>query len=58
MSLKQLGREGEARQVLTQAETLVAELIQTGSSASWWDVEICRLALEEARPLIGQPPKP
>ncbi len=57
MALKRLGREQEARQVLAQTEELVGE-IRTRSSASWWEVEICHLTLEEARQLIGPPPKP
>jgi tetratricopeptide (TPR) repeat protein len=54
IALKQLGREEEARRVLTQAEALLAEPLQMRSDSNWWDLEICLLALEEARQLIGQ----
>jgi hypothetical protein len=62
MALRRLGRTEEARKVLAQAEELLAEPIWTrmnSEAQGWdWELDICQLALEEARELIGQPAKP
>ncbi len=58
MALKRLGREEEARKVLAEAEKILAEPIRTRSGSNWWDLDICELALEEARQLFDQPSKP
>ena len=41
-----MGREAEVRQVLAQAEALLAEPIRTRSGALRWDLHICQLALD------------
>jgi hypothetical protein len=55
MGLMRLGREDEARKVLAQAEEMLANPIRTRSGSTWWDLDICQLALEEARQVVGQP---
>jgi tetratricopeptide (TPR) repeat protein len=57
MALKQQGREAEARELLPQAEALLAVPIKNRSGANWWDLDICEIALEEARALLRQPVK-
>jgi len=58
MALKKLGRDAQAAGLLRQAEALLAEPLPGRSGLSWWDVELCQIALEQARPLIETPSKP
>jgi tetratricopeptide (TPR) repeat protein len=53
MALNELDRHEEAADLLRQAEELLKEPLETGTEGAWWDLEICRMALEEARQLIG-----
>ena len=52
MVLKKLKRSPEAAQVLQDAESLLSQALEAGSSLYWWDSEQYKLALEEARRLI------
>jgi hypothetical protein len=53
MALKRLGHQAEATALLGKAEDLFSEPL-TDAAGNWWDLELCRIALEEARQLIGQ----
>ncbi len=55
MTLKQLGREAEAAKALDAAEELLAGPLKRRFDPYWWDLDICELALQEARQLIGKP---
>ena len=54
MTLKRMGRDGEASDALAQAEKLLAEPIGSRSGAKWWDLDICEIGLKEARELFGR----
>jgi tetratricopeptide (TPR) repeat protein len=54
MALQELGRAEEARTALAKAEEWLAKPLATRSGANWWDLDICEVALEEARELFGQ----
>jgi tetratricopeptide (TPR) repeat protein len=53
MALKRLGRTGEAVKVLQGAENLLAEPLARRTGATWWDLGLCELALDEARLLLA-----
>jgi len=57
MALKKLGRDAQAAQVLQQAEALVAGPMERRLGGNWWDLEMCQLALDQARQLIQVPSK-
>jgi hypothetical protein len=57
MTLKRLGREAASAQVLRAAEELLAGPLKRRLDPYWWDLDICQLALDEARQLFGQAAK-
>ena len=57
MTLKRMGRNVEAAQVMQDAEKLLAGPLKRRLDPSWWELDICQLALDEARGLFGQAAK-
>jgi tetratricopeptide (TPR) repeat protein len=53
MALKQLGRNAEAGKALRQAEELLSDPMKLRSGGSWWDLEICQLAMGDAHRMIN-----
>jgi len=54
MSLYQLGRRAEARDVLRQAENLLARPLKNLNGDYWYCLAFAQAALEEAQTLIRQ----
>jgi hypothetical protein len=62
MTLQRMGRGAEAAEVLHAAAQLIAEPLRRRSAGLslersaglWWDLDICEMALDEARQLISQ----
>jgi len=58
MSLFQLGRQAEAREVLLQAENLLAQPLKNLTGDVWYRLAFAQVALEEAQRLIRPSDKP
>jgi hypothetical protein len=54
MCLHELGREGEAREVLQQVESLLATPLKNLAGDNWYRLAFAQTALEEAQALIRQ----
>jgi serine/threonine protein kinase len=54
MSLAKLGRATEGRRELQAAETRLAPHLKNLTGDFWWDLGLCRLALDEAHRLLGR----
>ena len=54
MALYRLGRVAEATSAFQEAETKLENLLKNRATARWWDLDVGRLALSEARELLGQ----
>ncbi len=54
MALKSLGQETEAAKTLQSAEQALADPLKRRLDPSWWDLDICELALDEAHQLFRQ----
>jgi hypothetical protein len=54
MALGRAGRLLESKQELAQAEAQLRLHLSTLTGDSWWDLELCQLALNEAHQLVDQ----
>jgi tetratricopeptide (TPR) repeat protein len=52
MALQKLNRPQEAAQVLQEADTMFSNSPELNSPEYWWDAELYKVALEQARTLI------
>jgi hypothetical protein len=55
MALAKLGHRQEAERVLKKTEKVVGDAKSSYMGKFWWDLGLCRLALEEAHQLMRQP---